>query len=99
MSSVEFPTILSFHPVRMSVQRYHELVQVGAFTEHDGIELLDGIVTEQVSKDPPHRMATRKCDLELSALVDDGWHVHNQDLITLQTSESDVSVVRGELLP
>ena len=83
----------------MSVQRYHDLVQIGAFTEHDGTELLDGIVTEQVSKDPPYRTVTRKCDLELSALVEDGWHVHNQDPITLQTSEPDGSVVRGELLP
>ncbi len=99
MSSVELPAILPFQPVRMSVERYHDLVKAGAFTEHDRVELLNGVVTEQMSKNPPHRTATRKCDLKLSALVPAEWHVQNQEPITLATSEPepDVTVVRGRL--
>ncbi len=99
MSSVELPAVLPFQPVRMSVERYHELVRAGAFNEHDRIELLNGVVSEQMSKNPPHRTATRKCDLKLSAVVPAGWHVQNQEPITLQSSEPepDVTVVRGEL--
>ncbi len=99
MSSVELPAVLPFQPVRMSVQRYHELVRVGAFTEHDRVELLNGVVTEKMSKNPPHRTATRKIDLRLSSLVTGAWHVQNQEPVTLQTSEPepDVTVVRGRL--
>jgi Uma2 family endonuclease len=83
----------------MSVDRYHELVRSGAFSEHDRVELLDGVVTAQMSKNPPHRTATRKCDLKLASLLLPGWHVQNQEPITLETSEPepDVSVVRGKL--
>lgn len=83
----------------MSVQRYHDLTLAGAFTEHDSVELLDGVVTEKMSKNPPHRIATRRCDLALSKLVPMGWHVQNQEPITLQNSEPgpDVAVIRGTL--
>jgi Uma2 family endonuclease len=83
----------------MSVQRYHELTLAGAFTEHDSVELLDGVVTEKMSKNPPHCIATRRCDLTLSKIVPAGWHVQNQEPITLQASEPepDVAVIRGQL--
>jgi len=99
MSSIELPQLLPFQPARLSVQRYHQLVQVGAFDEHDAVELLDGVVVEKKSKNPPHRLATRKCDLLLSAMVPQDWHVQNQEPITLETSEPepDVAIVRGKL--
>lgn len=99
MSSLQLPAVLPFQPVRMSVERYHQLVRLGAFNEHDRVELLDGVVSEQISKNPPHGMATRKCDLRLSAFVPAGWHVRNQEPITLETSEPepDVAVVQGDL--
>ena len=99
MSTVDLPRTLPYQPVRMSVQRYHELTLAGAFTEHDCVELLDGVVTEKMSKNPPHRIVTRRCDLELSRIVPAGWHVQNQEPITLQNSEPepDVAVIRGQL--
>jgi len=63
MSTTELPKIVAFQPVRLSVARYHELTRAGAFTEHDAVELLDGVVVEKMSKNPPHRLATRKCNL------------------------------------
>lgn len=99
MSTVDLPQTLPYQPARMSVQRYHELTLAGAFTEHDSVELLDGVVTEKMSKNPPHRIATRRCDLALSKIVPAGWHVQNQEPITLQNSEPepDVTVIRGTL--
>jgi hypothetical protein len=98
-SIVDLPTNLPFQPIRMSVERYHELLLAGAFTEHDRVELLHGIVTEQMSKNPPHGTATRKCDLKLSSLAPAGWHVRNQEPITLETSEPepDLAIVSGKL--
>lgn len=99
MSTTELPKIVAFQPVRLSVARYHELTRAGAFTEHDAVELLDGVVVEKMSKNPPHRLATRNCDLLLSRLCPAGWHVQNQEPITLQNSEPepDVAIVRGRL--
>jgi Uma2 family endonuclease len=100
MSIADLPRTFPYQPVRMSVERYHELTLAGAFTEHDSVELLDGVVTEKMSKNPRHRIATRRCDLAFSRIVPAGWHVQNQEPITLQNSEPepDVAVIRGELL-
>jgi Uma2 family endonuclease len=99
MASIPLPNLLPYQPIRMSVERYRELVRAGAFQEHDNVELLDGVVVEKMSKNPPHRVATRRCDLALSRLVRSGWHVQNQEPITLGTSEPepDVAVIRGRL--
>ncbi|MBU6239353.1 MAG: Uma2 family endonuclease, partial [Planctomycetes bacterium] len=99
MATTELPKSFPFQPIRLSVQRYHELTRVGAFTEHDAVELLDGVVVEKMPKNPPHRLATRKCDLLLSQLCPEGWHVQNQEPITLQNSEPepDIAVIRGSM--
>ncbi|MEZ6099697.1 MAG: Uma2 family endonuclease [Pirellulaceae bacterium] len=99
MEVVDLPRILPFHPMRMSVEKYHALTRAGAFAEHDRVELLDGVVTEKMPKNPPHRTATRRCDLALSDLAPKGWHVQNQEPITLQRSEPepDIAIVRGTL--
>jgi hypothetical protein len=99
MSATQLPQTLPYQPLRMSVEKYHELVRAGAFNEHDAVELLDGVVTEKISKNPPHRLATRQLDLALSKLVPAGWHVQNQEPITLETSEPepDSAIVRGTL--
>ncbi len=99
MAIVELPRILPYQPVRMTVERYHQLTKAGAFTEHDEVELLDGVVTEKLPKNPPHRISTRRCDLAFSQAVPEGWHVQNQEPVTLQNSEPepDVAIVRGQL--
>ena len=99
MASVELPQTIPYQPVRMSIDRYHALTRAGAFTEHDGVELLEGVVVEKMSKNPPHRLTTRKCDLLLSSLPLHGWHVQNQEPITLHNSEPepDVAIIRGQL--
>ena len=99
MSTTDLPKTLPFQPVRLTVAKYHELTRVGAFSENDAVELLDGVVVEKISKNPPHRLATRKCDLALSKICPDGWHVQNQEPITLQNSEPepDIAIVRGAL--
>ena len=99
MSATQLPQTLPYQPLRMSVEKYHQLVRAGAFSEHDAVELLDGVVTEKISKNPSHRIATRQLDLALSQVVPPGWHVQNQEPITLETSEPepDVAIIRGQL--
>ncbi len=95
MASVNLP----FQPVRMSVERYHKLTEAGAFNEHDHVELLDGVVIEQMAENPRHSIATRRCDLALSNRLPAGRHCQNQEPVTLQNSEPepDIAIVRGVL--
>lgn len=99
MSSANLPTTLPFQPVRMSVARYHALVAQGAYDENDRVELLDGIVVEKMPKNPRHVLVTRRIDIKLGAVIPPGFHVRNQEPITLSSSEPepDIAVVRGAL--
>lgn len=95
----ELPTTLPYRPAKISVELYHSLVASGLIAEDDPIELLDGVLVEKMTKNPPHVVATRQCDLALLKILPAGWHVRNQDPITLSTSEPepDLVVVRGRL--
>ena len=98
-SELKLPISIPYRPVRISVAEYHEWARSGALAERGHIELLDGVLVERTTKHPPHRVATRKCDLLLAALVPAGWHVQKQEPITLATSEPepDVAIIRGRL--
>jgi Uma2 family endonuclease len=92
------------HPLwRISVDRYHRMIQTGVLTADDQVELLDGLLVAKMNKSPRHCAAGRMVRLALEAVVPGGWFVDTQDPITLADSEPepDVSVTianRGELL-
>jgi Uma2 family endonuclease len=90
---------LPYQPMRVSVARYHEMIAQGFFAENERFELLEGVIVEKMTKNRPQSQATRSCDLLLSALMPAGWHVQNQEPITLVASEPepDVAVIRGAL--
>ncbi len=83
---------------RMPVERYHEMVQSGALGADDRIELLEGVLVEKMSKNPPHVFAAKALTRLLNRLVPPGWHVTSQDPVTLADSEPepDLMVVRGD---
>lgn len=103
MATADLPQSIPYQPLRVSVERYHDLIRAGAFSEHDEVELLDGVVTEKMFKNPRHALATRKIDLALSKLivhlVPEAWHVRNQEPVTILNSEPepDIAIVRGNL--
>ena len=83
---------------RMPVERYHEMVQSGALGADDRIELLEGVLVEKMSKNPPHVYSTMATMRLLNAMVPAGWHLRSQDPVTLADSEPepDLMVVRGD---
>jgi Uma2 family endonuclease len=83
---------------RLSVDRYHKMIQAGVFTEDDRLELLDGWLVPTMTKNPPHRAATRLLLTALERAIPAGWYADSQSPITLPTSEPepDLVVVRGE---
>jgi Uma2 family endonuclease len=94
-----FASPLPYQPMRVSVERYHQLIRQGFFAENEQCELLEGVIVEKMTKHPQHAYATRKCYALLSKLLPANWHLTNQDPITLVNSEPepDIAVVRGTL--
>ncbi len=83
---------------RLSVAEYHQMLQAGILTEDDPVELLEGWLVPKMTKNPPHRAATRLTRVALEAIVPAGWYVDSQEPVTTDDSEPepDVSVVRGQ---
>jgi Uma2 family endonuclease len=82
---------------RMSVEQYHRMVQSGILDEDDRIELLEGWLIPQMTKNPPHRIAVKLIHDALARLIPSGWYVDAQEPITLADSEPepDVTIIRG----
>jgi len=82
---------------RITVEQYHKMIEAGAFAHGDRIELLEGYLVEKMTKNPPHRFALGELDDILRNLVPQGWHVANQDSITLDNSEPepDLAIIQG----
>jgi Uma2 family endonuclease len=83
---------------RLTVAQYHEMVRHGILTEDDPVEFLEGWLFTKMSKNPSHRIATRRARERLSQLLPAGWYVDAQEPITTSDSEPepDICVVRGE---
>jgi Uma2 family endonuclease len=90
---------MPYQPMRISVERYHELIARGFFAENANYELLDGVIVEKRTKNRPHSYATQKCYALLFKMVLPSWHVVSQEPITLAQSEPepDVTVIQGAL--
>ncbi len=73
------------------------MIESGAFTEDDRIELLDGWVVEKMPKKPAHSIVNGNLQDVLNPQVPTGWHIRNQEPITLSLSEPepDLAIVRG----
>lgn len=82
---------------RLDVEQYHVMVRAGVLTADDQVELLEGWLFPKMAKNPPHRIATRRTQRALEAIVPVGWYVDAQEPITLADSEPepDVCIVRG----
>jgi len=82
---------------RLSVEQYHKMIQAGIFTDDNRVELLEGLLVQKMSKNPPHRVSTNLVSESLRNVVPTGWYVDSQEPITTETSEPepDVAIIRG----
>jgi Uma2 family endonuclease len=73
------------------------MIQSGAFTENDRLELIEGWVVQKMAKGAAHEFSTGQAEELVRALLPAGWHVRNQAPITLARSEPepDLTIVRG----
>ena len=98
MVSVPSTAVPPLPIARFSVEQYHRMIESGAFTEDDRLELIEGWVVQQMAKGPGHEYAVGQGEELLRARVPAGWHVRNQAPITLTSSEPepDLTIVRGD---
>ncbi|XWK89718.1 MAG: Uma2 family endonuclease [Phormidium sp.] len=98
MSSLESAAIPSDMIWRLSVDRYHSMIENGILTDEDPVELLEGWLVFKMPKNPPHRAATRIVRMAIESILPSGWYVDSQEAIALFDSEPepDVVVVRGD---
>jgi Uma2 family endonuclease len=82
---------------RLTVQQYRAMGRTGILTSEDRVELLEGWLVEKMTKNPPHRIATRRARVALERVVPAGWYVDTHEPITTADSEPepDVAVIRG----
>lgn len=83
---------------RLTVAQYDAMAAAGILTDDDRIELLDGWLVEKMTKNPPHRIATRRTVDALSAITPAGWYVDSQEPIVTADSEPepDVAIIVGD---
>ncbi len=83
---------------RFSVEHYHAMIQAGILTEDDPVELLEGWLVTKMSKNPKHRISTRRARKALERIVPPGWYVDSQEPLTTANSEPepDGMIARGE---
>jgi Putative restriction endonuclease len=81
----------------LTVAQYHQMIASGILTSDDPVELLSGWLIQKMTKNPPHRIATRLVREALETLIPTDWYVETQEPITLSDSEPepDVAIIRG----
>jgi Uma2 family endonuclease len=82
---------------RLTVAQYHSMIEHGILSEDSQIELLEGLLTAKMPKNPPHRISTKLLYSVLAQLIPNGWYVDSQEPITLADSEPepDIAIIRG----
>ncbi|MCE7987679.1 MAG: Uma2 family endonuclease [Caldilinea sp. CFX5] len=84
---------------RLTVEQYHQMIKAGILTDDDPVELLEGLLVQKMSKNPPHRMSTFLVRRMLERLLGDEWYIDSQESVTTADSEPepDVTVSRGSV--
>src|SRR6266702_825880 len=73
---------------RISVDEYHRMIDQGMF-DNRRVELLDGVVVEKMTHNPPHDGTIQLVEVALAPARPAGWCVRIQSSVTLSTSEPE----------
>lgn len=82
---------------RFTVEKYHQMIEAGVFSENDKVELIEGMILQTAVVGIPQAYSVDEVYQAISKLLPVGWKAFMQRPITLADSEPepDVSVVRG----
>jgi Uma2 family endonuclease len=92
-------TLAPYAPLwRMTVEQYHTMIEAGVLPSGAPVELVEGLLVEKMSKNPPQCFTRYMARKALEAVAPEGWYVESQEPMTLGDSEPEpyVMVVRGD---
>lgn len=83
---------------RFTVEEYHRLIEDHYFVADEQFELIDGYITEKMSRNPPHDAVVNRARRRIERAILPGWIVRIQSAITTTDSEPepDIAVARGD---
>ncbi len=83
---------------RMTVEKYHQLIEAGILTKRDKVELIEGRIVEMSPKGVLHAMAMMRINRCMYRLFDDKAIIRTQDPILLSNySEPEPDLVLAQL--
>lgn len=86
---------------RVTVAEYRRMAEAGVLGPEPRVELLEGVLVEKMTKNPPHVIATDLIEDLLHRVVPAGFHVTMGNPLTIEESDSepepDAMVVRGQI--
>jgi Uma2 family endonuclease len=84
---------------RVTLAEYHRMAEAGVFGPEPRVELLEGVIVEKMTKNPPHVIATDLIDNLLHRLVPADYFVSMGNPVAIAERDSepepDAAVVRG----
>jgi Uma2 family endonuclease len=84
---------------RISVDRYDQMVECGAIDHDEPVELLNGVLTYKMPKNPKHSTSATRCRRALEGLIPAGWHVRQEQPVRIPNydePEPDGALARGD---
>jgi Uma2 family endonuclease len=87
-------------PYKLSVDQYEAMVESGILTEHERLQLINGMLVAKLTQGDDHSVSDELCTTSLSAVLPPGWSIRtNKPVRRLPDSEPepDEAVVRGSI--
>lgn len=84
---------------RFSAEQVHRMTAAGIFAEGENVELIEGLLIEKMTENPPHISGTDRTAALLRQLIPSEWMVRAEHTIQLGNDrpQPDVAVVRGSI--
>jgi Uma2 family endonuclease len=81
----------------LTVDQYHRMITEGILTAKDRVELIEGVLVQKMSRNPPHDEALARIMRRLVRLLPEEWTLRGQSAVTLRRSEPepDFAIARG----
>jgi hypothetical protein len=89
-----------FQPHRVTLERYHRMIDAGVYGPNDRVVLWKGQLVEKMTKRQAHNNAIANLVAELFRIVPAGWHIRPEQPIVLSDDtepETDITVIRGAI--
>ncbi len=85
-------------PYRLTGRQFFKMIRAGVFPDHHNVELLGGLLVEQMTKFAPRSFAIAQLHDAIKSMLAVGWIIQQEAMLGLGRHwrpEPDLTVVRG----